>query len=208
MQEYLWDQQLEAMNLVQQKKDYDKQQKDAKKKQLLQTIMGTVLSVGLAYGTGKLKSFMDSVRLEKAVQSNPFGGASAYDPTRIASTGKYFSSGGNALLMGGEFVANRRAVTRYGRNFFDSINSMSAPAPRFAMGGMSGMPSQSQSNVSTSGDTNISISINSDGSSSTKQSGAGEGDMRIADKIRKEVVRVIEEEKRVSGALSTRRRSV
>ena len=241
LQEQLWEQQQQARDLIDQKKEYDRQQEEQKKQALKQLIVGTLLSAGLAYGAGKLSNYVqtgkvaDGLNMSRSQFKNSFSSSEAqtnfmnklgtltpndrefffenYGGSNFTPRNWGYSKGGmtkkspTAMLMGGEYVIGKQAVSQYGRNFFESINNMSAPAPRYAVGGSTAPPAGASS--SKEGDTNISIVVNSDGSSQT-QAGTdnSQGDMKMAERIRKEVVKIIEEEKRVSGAFSSRRRGM
>lgn len=235
LQQLLWEQQGQAADLVSSKRQHDIAEKQRKKEALKQAVIGTLLSFGLYAGTSALNNWLNPSESMFSSMGNQgskfnaatsgffkqdfgalgFGGdsfSSALQNMDISKLfGPPFAKGGpssanqRAMLTGGEYVVSRGAVREYGKNFFDSINSMSAPAPRFQTGGQVGAAPKGES----SGETNISITVNSDGSQQTQAQGRDDqSDMRIAQKIRKEVVRIIEEEKRVSGALSSRRRGV
>jgi TP901 family phage tail tape measure protein len=165
----------------------------------------TPTSGGSPSGRGK--------RANSGVKIPSGGGGGGPFQKRLEDAFPGFASGGfsgrgqNVLTMGGEYIMNPQAVDTYGREFFERINNMTAPMPRFANGGsVSGAPAQTS--IDSSGDTNISIVVNSDGSSggSSDARSANEQDARMADRIKKEVVRIIGEEKRISGELSSRRR--
>ena len=287
MLQYIMESQQKAQGLLDDKAEYERQKREQEKlakKALIQSLIGTVLSAGLAAGAGALakniqigkvakefglskgdvKSFLkyssstDRAKFFEETGKGNFKfahdllGLSTYpsrqnlapsfptfsgpsrssldfnalqrtmfyrdavdaDQQLFRSLGLPLGGGakggsfkkGSALLTGGEFVAEPKTVQRYGEKFFESINNMTAPMPRMAMGGPIGPMPTGKSD----GDTNISIVVNSEsGNASTQSGGANrEQDTRMADKIRKEVVRIIEEEKRVSGAFSTRRRGV
>jgi len=218
MQDLIREQQMQALGLIEQEDEYNRKQKEQKKAALKQTIIGTMLGIGLSYSTGKLNSFMQGVKADKIKsQGNILG---EYDPpkidvgsnrepfTRTAAEGGRASSGGRAMLMGGEFRVGPKAVKQYGEGFFDRINNMSAPAPRYQMGGPTGS-SNTQMGGGSTGDTNITITVNKDGGSQTSANGQQNNqDMQLANKIQKEVVRVIENEKRPGGTLSNRHRGV
>ena len=133
---------------------------------------------------------------------------------------KRYNAGGGptddipALLMGGEYVMNRQATKKYGRQFFDSINQ--GRAPRFADGGnvSTAEPSFAEKAASSSdskatGATNVSININVTGGTSdtqtqgdTKQGGVDY--KKMSEQIKQVVIQTINEEKRLGGSLRPR----
>jgi TP901 family phage tail tape measure protein len=259
LQQLLSEQQGQALGLVDQKKEFERQKKAALKAAIISTLVGA----GVAFGAQALGGFLNGVKLDGQGASGmgnsvelPFAssefnaspetflnfgtGASGRGNSVEAISGGGFSQpfkpsfnnqdsllgglpfgakggssnsilgrggSGSAMLMGGEYVIGGKAVASYGKNFFDSVNNMSAPSPRYALGGGVGTMSPEPSGESSSGETNISITVNRDGNSQVQAQGSNsDGDLRMAEKIKKEVVRVIEEEKRISGALSSRKR--
>jgi hypothetical protein len=119
-----------------------------------------------------------------------------------------------ALLMGGEYVMNRQATKKYGRQFFDSINQ--GRAPRFADGGnvSTAEPSFAEKAASSSdskatGATNVSININvTSGTSDTQTQGdtkqGGVDYKKMSEQIKQVVIQTINEEKRLGGSLRPR----
>lgn len=119
-----------------------------------------------------------------------------------------------ALLMGGEYVMNRQATKKYGKQFFDSINQ--GRAPRFADGGQvsTAEPSFAEKAATSSdskaaGATNVSININVTGGTSdtqtqgdTKQGGIDY--KKMSEQIKQVVIQTINEEKRLGGSLRSR----
>lgn len=222
----LLEEQGKAQDLLYQKQEYERQQKEQRKEALKQL----AVQFGLTLATAGLSSLITSgVQTFQGRQTAKAAGLnwSELSPvekdfyknlgpmsgwTGVGTSGKanggYPQSPSKAMVMGGEFIVGRQAVEQYGKNYFDSINNMTAPSPRFAMGGMVGAP-QEQSSVSSGGDTNITINVSSENKSDTQTDNQNnEQGNRLAERIRKEVVRVIEEEKRVSGSLSSRKRGV
>jgi TP901 family phage tail tape measure protein len=213
MQQLIREQQLAALGLVDRKREFDRAEKARKKRELKQAIVGTLLSIGLNYGAGQLNSFMNSVNPSTNTYQQMANVGDQFAQDTQGFFQQSFARGGMgkgpAMLMGGEYRMSPSAVNTYGTDFFDNINNMSAPAPRYAMGGSTGSPTPAMGS-SSGGDTNISITVNSDGSSTSQQQGgdADDSGASLAERIKKEVVRVIESEKRQSGALSNRGRGV
>jgi hypothetical protein len=116
--------------------------------------------------------------------------------------------------MGGEYVMNRQATKKYGRQFFDSINQ--GRAPRFADGGnvSTAEPSFAEKAASSSdskatGATNVSININvTSGTSDTQTQGdtkqGGVDYKKMSEQIKQVVIQTINEEKRLGGSLRPR----
>ena len=119
-----------------------------------------------------------------------------------------------ALLMGGEYVMNRQATKKYGKQFFDSINQ--GRAPRFADGGQvsTSEPSFAEkaaamSDSKATGGTNVNINISVTGQSSqtqtegeTKKDGVDYKEM--SKQIEQIVLKTIAEQKRAGGMLKGR----
>ena len=213
IQELLMEQQQQARDLVSEKEESDRRRREEAKEALKQAIVGTLLSFGLSAGAGYVNNYVDKIKFENSLKDtsgsthNFYGDASVYGGPSTAAKGGYFSKKTNAMLMGGEYVMDRKAVAQYGKNFFESINDMRSPSPRYAMGG--GVNTPTRDAAPSNGDTTISIVVNSDGSGQTSAQGQQQqSDMKLAERIKKEVVKIIEEEKRVSGSLSNRRRGV
>jgi hypothetical protein len=151
-------------------------------------------------------------------------GVSAFQFTRppgraYGGAVKRYNTGGPtddipALLMGGEYVMNRQATKKYGRQFFDSINQ--GRAPRFADGGnvSTAEPSFAEKAASSSdskatGATNVSININvTSGTSDTQTQGdtkqGGVDYKKMSEQIKQVVIQTINEEKRLGGSLRSR----
>lgn len=154
-----------------------------------------------------------------SAQSGTFvnlGGGQTYDASMSRSTngfedyrafanGGSVSSGSNALLMGGEYVLSSAAASRIGRENLDDINMM-----RYSNGGPSGNVASDSSNSSSGvGEVNITINMEK-GDASVDENSKGGTDptqtKEFARRIKDVVVGVINEEKRVSGSLFTRRK--
>ena len=143
-------------------------------------------------------------------------------PTPRANGGyiRGFANGGSngkddipALLMGGEFVMRKEAVNNYGKKFFDDLNS--GRAKKFANGGMAGTITDEKQNSSSS-TNNVNITINIDGQSSPKMSQDNSNENSefasrksktdatlLANKIKDQVLNVINEQQRPGGLLSS-----
>jgi TP901 family phage tail tape measure protein len=127
-----------------------------------------------------------------------------------------FSNGGraNAMLMGGEYVVSPQAASSMGKSFLDDINNMRYPTTSFSNGGALGSVA-SKSGAATSGDkadigeVNITINIENNGNGTVTAESSGtmqdqSQSKEFAKKVKDLVVKVIQEEKRVSGSLFTR----
>jgi hypothetical protein len=115
----------------------------------------------------------------------------------------------NSLLMGGEYIMSSRAVSQLGRDTLDDINMM-----RFQNGGSVGnVASRSGGsaggNSADIGEVNITINMEK-GDASVTTGGSGEEDptktKEFAKRVKEVVINVINEEKRVSGSLFSRKR--
>jgi len=127
-----------------------------------------------------------------------------------------------ALLMDGEYVVNKDTVNRYGKGFFDSLNS--GRISKFADGGSVGNQNaglnQSETQSSVSNTNNINITVNIDKSSSVETSTANnqsndkittdqdrrdelEKNRKLSDRIKSEVLKVLNTEQRPGGMLSS-----
>ena len=111
-----------------------------------------------------------------------------------------------AMLMGGEYVVNKDTVNRYGKNFFDQLNSgrVRGYAEGGIVGGSGGIGS------TTVGDTNISITVNVEGNGNAvttdvseneeRRSGGDQG-KQLANTIKVAVLNELTEQKRPGGIL-------
>lgn len=161
------------------------------------------------------------------------GGSNPYLVYNRANGGPIgFAKGGStgkddipALLMGGEYVIRKDSVNLYGRKFFDNLNS--GRIKKFASGGMvsddmgdigvlGSMKSDATTNGEISNNINISINIDQSGNVSEDASNSNLGDQQrsnrlasekqakdLSDKIKTEVVKVITEQQRPGGMLSS-----
>ena len=121
------------------------------------------------------------------------------------ANGGAIGSNTNALLMGGEYVLSSAAASRIGRGNLDDMNMM-----RYSNGGpVGGGISDSSGNGGGVGEVNITINMEK-GDASVEESSNGGADptqtKEFAKRIKDVVVGVINEEKRVSGSLFTRRK--
>jgi hypothetical protein len=197
----------EEERVVQAKKDAEKARSDTFKKAIIGAAI-TSVAAGIA---GKLKT-------DAAPEATTGPGLSLQ--TEIANGGLFrgmrgFANGGaaNAMLMGGEYVVSPQSTSMVGKSMLDDINNMRYPMPVFANGGARGaapMKSGSSSGSADIGELNININIEKSGnasvdsSMSSDSSGDAQQSKEFAKKIKDVVVKVIQEEKRVSGSLFTR----
>jgi hypothetical protein len=196
-------------------------EKQAKRDELMQTIVGAGLSAGISSGLGGMKGMMEKPPGAEGPQLKAWDrfkmgarGESSWDPTRAPKWNWQYKKGQRggsidnipALLTGGEFVVNAPTVKRYGSGFFQ----------KFQEGGLVGDQKFVPAEQKTAGDskdrgtqkgggsnTTINITINSSsGEGSTDTSGEPNTDERqMAVKIRDAVVSVIKQEKRTGGML-------
>ena len=192
--------------------------------------LGSLFSGAAAAGKGSATGLglMDQVsgKTQFLTNAKPFSFQSppafnySFGPTKAyGGMIKRYNAGGPtddipALLMGGEYVMNRQATKKYGKQFFDSINQ--GRAPRFADGGQvsTAEPSFAEKAATSSdskaaGATNVSININVTGGTSdtqtqgdTKQGGIDY--KKMSEQIKQVVIQTINEEKRLGGSLRSR----
>jgi TP901 family phage tail tape measure protein len=233
--------------LNQQNKDaYNKQQNNAFWGSLLQAGMAVGGGAFSQYGVPAIKQgFSDvfggtsnqgwanwrggdysggSMRFGAPGQANNYGlrGTAPTIRQGYAKGGSPYKDNVPALLMDGEYVVNKDTVSRYGKGFFDSLNS--GRISKFADGGPVGNqnagsnPSQTQSPVSNT--NNINITVNVDKSSSTESTTANsqsndkantdqerrdelDKNRKLSDRIKSEVLKVLNTEQRPGGMLSS-----
>lgn len=110
------------------------------------------------------------------------------------------------MLMGGEYVVNKDTVNRYGKNFFDQLNS--GRVRGYADGGLVGGTGGVGSGLS--GDTNIAITVNVEGganavtteSSETEETRSGDQQAKeFTNSIKIAVLNEITKQKRPGGML-------
>ena len=145
-------------------------------------------------------SFMDPYDFGIPGESNAFSSQFSSQ-----ANGGAIASNTNALLMGGEYVLSSAAASRIGRSNLDDINM-----GRYSNGGPVGAGiSDSSSSGGGVGEVNITINMEK-GDASVDENSNGDADptqtKEFAKRIKDVVVGVINEEKRVSGSLFTRRK--
>ena len=130
------------------------------------------------------------------------------DPIFTGNATGGFTSRDNvpAMLMGGEYVVNKDTVNRYGKNFFDQLNS--GRVRGYAEGGLVGGTGGVGSGLS--GDTNIAITVNVEGganavskeSSETEETRSGDQQAKeFTNSIKIAVLNEITKQKRPGGML-------
>jgi hypothetical protein len=214
-------------------RDEYNQQKSAKSKGAWMSFGLGVLGAGASQfssmgGFGGSKSSSSSVK-SSIGGSTGFGSSYGVGSDGKAAIGKRFggevrgfANGGSsgkddipALLMGGEFVMRKEAVNNYGKKFFDDLNS--GRAKKFANGGIAGTITDEKQNTSNS-TNNVNITVNIDGQSapttSTSQDNSNDNSefasrksktdaTLLANKIKDQVLNVINEQQRPGGLLSS-----
>jgi hypothetical protein len=137
-------------------------------------------------------------------------GRGRHDQSRWLAEGGSIRDNVPAMLMGGEYVINRDAVDKLGVDFFDKLNR--GEIPRFQTGGL--VPGGASTGrdidaVSGAGSqvNNITIEVNIEESGnaivSSKEGGkVGEEGRNLAETIRKQVIKVLVDQKRQGGLLS------
>ena len=146
----------------------DRAQYEADKKQSLKnyknqvnsTFYSGLAAAGIQIASAGLTMGAEKLRTPKATVGKPY---QAYSSTLPNYTGKKanggyiarFAGGGStgednipALLMGGEYVMNKKAVDMYGKDFMGQLNSGSLP--KYASGGMVGTSYSGQTNTDQS----------------------------------------------------------
>jgi hypothetical protein len=141
-------------------------------------------------------------------------------PTPRANGGyiRGFANGGSsgkddipAMLMGGEFVVRKEAVNMYGKKFFDDLNS--GRAKKFADGGSVDNSSAGMSSTNYTPTNNVSVVVNLNqenvANENTKEDSNDEKraeaqrTKELAEKVKTQVMRVITEQQRPGGLLSS-----
>ena len=167
-----------------------------------------------SWDTGAGSNFSTDLTPRSPTFNTGAGSSFAADFSYGGGSNKYANGGlvrsSNALLTGGEYVMSAQSSSAIGREGLDNINNL-----RMANGGSVGSLSSIPPNLSNSGGSdvggvNITINMDKEGSSATVSNSQGESDPTkakdFARKIKEVVVNVINEEKRVSGSLYTRRK--
>ena len=221
---------MQAFDILKNKSDFEKQQKEAEKQQkkaLIRQMIGTVAGAALNYGVGK--AFPAKIGAAGAAGGAPkldlmsqaagktqfLSGAQPFKMPGQAYGGmiRRYASGGPtddipAMLMSGEYVMNRGASRKYGKQFLDSMNQ--GRAPRFADGGEAAPSSPTtttESNAKGMGDVNININVTGQTSQTESQGDSGKGGIdykKMSEKIKMVVMETLNEEKRLGGSLRTR----
>jgi len=221
---------IQAFDILKNKSDFEKQQKEAEKQQkkaLMRQMIGTVAGAALSYGVGK--AFPAKIGAAGAAGGAPkldlmsqaagktqfLSGAQPFKMPGQAYGGmiRRYASGGptddiQAMLMSGEYVMNRGASRKYGKQFLDSMNQ--GRAPRFADGGEAAPSSPTtttDSNVKGMGDVNININVTGQTSQTETQGNSSQGGIdykKMSEKIKMVVMETLNEEKRLGGSLRTR----
>lgn len=127
-----------------------------------------------------------------------------------------------ALLMDGEYVIKKDMVNLYGRNFFDRLNS--GRIQKFAEGGSVGVGSTESiaspnNGVSNTNNINITVNVNQASGTSNENNSQQQGESKgttdqerqeelernrkLSERIKSEVVKVINQEQRPGGLLSS-----
>jgi TP901 family phage tail tape measure protein len=127
-----------------------------------------------------------------------------------------FASGGSsaddipAMLMGGEFVMRKESVNLYGKKFFDDLNS--GRVKKFANGGGVGtsVAGQTSGNYSPTNNVSVVVNMNQQGgatenteSNQGNQNSEANNNRDLAEKIKTQVIRVITDQQRPGGLLSS-----
>jgi hypothetical protein len=220
----------QAFDILKNKSDFERQQKEAEKQQkkaLVRQMISTVASAALSYGVGRMTgaggtggaSKLDlmsqasgKTQFLKGAESSSFLN---FNPTGKAYGGmiRRYASGGPtddipALLMSGEYVMNRGATSKYGSRLLDSMNQ--GRAPRFADGGPAGSgdsTTTTESNAKMMGDVSININVTGQNSQTETQGNSNQGGIdykKMSERIKIVVLETLNEEKRLGGALRTR----
>ena len=221
---------MQAFDILKNKSDFEKQQKEAEKQQkkaLVRQMIGTVAAGALSYGVGKIAGPKIAgagaaggapkldLMSQAAGKTQFLSGAEAFKMPGQAYGGmiRRYASGGPtddipAMLMSGEYVMNRGASRKYGKQFLDSMNQ--GRAPRFADGGEvtpSAPTTTTESNAKMMGDVNISINVTGQNSQSETQGSSNQGGVdykKMSERIKSVVLETLNEEKRLGGSLRSR----
>ena len=206
----------QAFDILKNKSDFEKQQKEREKqekKALTRQLISTVASAALSYGAGKINPIKSQVAAGSykgtATTMTPYIVKGAY-----GGMIRRYASGGPtddipALLMSGEYVMNRGATSKYGKRMLDSMNQ--GRMPRFADGGEVGTSAPTttttESNAKMMGDVNISINVTGQNSQTETQGSSNQGGVdykKMSERIKAVVLETLNEEKRLGGTLRTR----
>ena len=207
------------------------QQKSAKSKGAWMSFGMGVLGAGLS-AVGSNGGFGGSSASKYGASATLGGGSAARQsyansaplrystPTPRANGGynKGCANGGSsgkddipALLMGGEFVMRKEAVNNYGKKFFDDLNS--GRARKFANGGSVDNSSAGTDSTNYTPTNNVSVVVNLNqetvANENTKEDSNDEKRAEaqrvkeLAEKVKTQVIRVITEQQRPGGLLSS-----
>ena len=223
---------LERIREEQAKKDAKKAQRSA----LIRSLIGTALTTGIMMGVGSLAKSMGEPKVQgKAVSGSDYGDtvpgkleekvslfgnqeSMTIKPGRQKGGVLHFANGGYlpygnrlndsipALLSGGEYIVNSKAVRKYGVGGLNRINSGVA---RFQDGGLVGDVAKTNANTESSTSNNVSVNITvnaTDGKAQNEQSSADGGDDKnraLGNKIKEVVLQVITNEQRTGGLLDS-----
>jgi len=224
---------LERIRAEQAKKDAKKAQRSALIRSLIGTALTTGLMMGigsLAKGMGPKgaggASAPKGPGIDKPADLGYGVGSSSTTSLAIGTggqtgglfSGKRFANGGYlpygnrlndsipALLSGGEYIVNSKAVRKYGVGGLNRINSGVA---RFQDGGLVGDAVKTNANTESSTSNNVSVNITvnaTDGKAQNEQSSADGGDDKnraLGNKIKEVVLQVITNEQRTGGLLDS-----
>lgn len=191
----------------------------ARKNQLMSGIVGSFVGAGvnalapsLGKGLGSLLGGSSSISSANTsvLQTSAETGTTErflYNPGfSLAANGGQMSGKTNSLLMGGEYVVSAQSAAKIGRENLDSINMMN-----FSNGGSVGSVASSSGDGESASVGEVNITINMEkGDATVEESSNQGGDVtqtkEFAKKVKDVVVGVINEEKRVSGSLFSRRK--
>ena len=165
---------------------------------------------GSAYGdtvAGKLESKASLFGSpEDMVIKNQKGGVMHFANGGYLPYGNRLNDSIPALLSGGEYIVNSKAVRRYGVGGLNKINSGVA---RFQDGGLVGDAVNTNANTESSTSNNVSVNITvnaTDGKAQNEQSsgdGADDKNRALGNKIKEVVLQVITNEQRTGGLLDS-----
>jgi len=209
------------------------QEKKAKRKAFINQLIMTGVSAGVTFGLGSIskmalsgvnKAGISSTQISQARNAGVTINESGIPNMHTGGLMRFASGGylpyGNrlndtipALLSGGEYIVNSRAVRRYG---VGGMNRINAGIARFEDGGLVGTTTGTQTpgNVESSSSNNVSINITVNATAgetaSEEQTSTNNQDDQNANlgrRIKQAVLQVIVEEQRSGGLLdSTKKR--
>jgi hypothetical protein len=218
----LKDAQNQALGLYNQQIEEERRIREAEKqrsRQLKSGIFGSFLSAGIyggvsALGGGSLGGIFNrgitpptpSTSLNSPTSFSGSSGYNLYGSSFGFANGGMVSGGSNALVMGGEYVISAPSAAQIGRGNLDNINMMN-----FSNGGAVGNVASSSGETTSADIGEVNITINMEKGDATVENSPKEGGditqtKEFAKKIKDVVVGVINEEKRVSGSLFSRRK--